>query len=192
MCRGRQLCNANLQDVEVGMRISLRRIASIAVFVISMVFFVRVVLGVKFGSRRSLMRAFNKHVLNPLALWIVAHRRTYYGVLHHIGRRSGKRFATPVVAKLTAQGVIIPLPYGAETDWCRNVLAAGGCTLTLNGEDYGLNSPEVVPASVAEPLVPSKNAMIWRRVGIQSYLSLKIAEPRTSALGDLTTAGAIR
>jgi hypothetical protein len=123
MCRGRQLCNANLQDVEVGMRISLRRIASIAVFVISMVFFVRVVLGVKFGSRRSLVRVFNKYVLNPSALWIVGRRRMYYGVLHHVGRRSGNPYVTPVVAKMTAEGVIIPLPYGAETDWCRNVLA---------------------------------------------------------------------
>jgi hypothetical protein len=67
---------------------------------------------------------------------------------------------------------------------------AGGCTLTLNGEEYVLNSPQVVPARVAEPLVPSKNAMIWRRVGIQSYLSLKIAEPLAAALDDLTTVGA--
>src|SRR5207249_221613 len=133
---------------------------------------------------------FNKHVLNPLALWIEGRRRMYYGALHHIGRRSRNPYATPVLAKMTAEGVIIPLPYGAETDWCRNVLAAGVCTLTLHGKDYVLTSPEVVPASVAEPLVPSKNAMIWRRVGIQSYLSLKIAEPLASALGELTTVGA--
>lgn len=174
------------------MRTCLRRLFAVIVFVVSMVFFVRAVQGVEVGSRRRLMRAFNKHVLNPFALWVVGRRRMYYGVLHHIGRRSGKLYATPVVAKVTVEGVIIPLPYGADTDWCRNIVAAGGCTLTLNGEEYALNSPEVVPASVAEPLVPSKNAMVWRRIGIQSYLSLKITEPRAPAQGDRTTVGAHR
>jgi hypothetical protein len=105
------------------MRTCLRRMLAVSVFMVWMAFFVRVVLGVEFGSRRSLVRVFNKYVLNPSALWIVGRRRMYYGVLHHVGRRSGNPYVTPVVAKMTAEGVIIPLPYGAETDWCRNVLA---------------------------------------------------------------------
>jgi hypothetical protein len=93
--------------------------------------------------------------------------------LHQIGRRTGVSHATPVVAKPVGAGVIIPLPYGSRTDWCRNVLAAGGCSITLNGEELELTAPELIRSSVAEPLVPARNAAVWRRLGIQQYLRLK-------------------
>src|SRR6516165_8678930 len=85
---------------------------------------------------RSVVRRFNKHVLNPFALWLTARRTTYYGVMHHVGRHSGHEYTTPVVAKLTRDGMVIPLPYGADTDWCRNVLAARAGTVSLNGTEY--------------------------------------------------------
>ena len=66
------------------------------------------------NARIQFVRQFNKRVLNPFAIWLVEHRPMYYGVLHHTGRRSGKEYATPVVAKITTGGVIIPLPYGTR------------------------------------------------------------------------------
>jgi deazaflavin-dependent oxidoreductase (nitroreductase family) len=172
------------------MRTCIRRMFSAIVFAVSIAFFAQVMLGIDSRFRRDLVRGFNKHVLNPLALWVVARRRMYYGVLHHIGRRSGATYATPVVAKLTSGGVVIPLPYGADTDWCRNVLAAGGCTLTFGSKDYTLNSPEIVPASVAEALVPSRNAAVWRRFGIDTYLLLKVAVAGSSHVAEAAAVGA--
>ena len=128
-------------------------------------------------TRREVIRKFNKRLLNPFAIWIAARRPMYYGVLHHTGRRSGKAYDTPVVAKFTTEGVIIPLPYGTHTDWLANVLASDGCSLTLNGRNYTLTRPQIIPASVAEPLVPPANAALWRRVGIRNYLTMKTAIP---------------
>jgi hypothetical protein len=124
------------------------------------------------ANRQFAIRQFNKHVLNPFMLRVMEHRKTYYGVVAHVGRYSGQVYATPVVAKLTSQGVVVPLPYGAHTDWCRNVLAAGGCTLRLNGAEYRLSSPHVVSPEIAEPLVPPANAWLWRHVGMKEYLLL--------------------
>jgi hypothetical protein len=59
------------------MRTCLRGLLVGIVFVVSMVFFVRGVLGVEFGSRQSLVRVFNKHVLNPLAPWLAGRRQMY-------------------------------------------------------------------------------------------------------------------
>jgi hypothetical protein len=132
-------------------------------------------------TRRDVIRKFNKRLLNPFAIWISARRPMYYGVLHHTGRRSGKVYDTPVVAKLTSEGVIIPLPYGTHTDWLENVLASEGCSLTLNSQDYTLTRPEVISAGAAEPLVPPTNAAVWRRVGIKKYLSMKTASPAPAA-----------
>lgn len=170
------------------MRIVARRVLSTVVCVLSLLFVVRVVLGVRLMPSRRQVRRFNKHVLNPFALWVVAHRKMYYGVLHHTGRRSGAPYNTPVVAKVTERGIVIPLPYGENTDWCRNVLAAGSCGLTLNGEDYALQSPEVVPASVAEPLLPRPNVQIWRRTGIKSYLLLNVRGPVDASIAEATPA----
>jgi deazaflavin-dependent oxidoreductase (nitroreductase family) len=124
------------------------------------------------ARRDTAVRRFNKHILNPCALRITAHRKTYYSVVHHVGRHSGKAYDTPVVAKTTSEGIVIPLPYGASTDWCRNVLAADACTLSMNGTEYALVSPRVIPPPEAEPLLPRSNVRLWRMIGIKDYLLL--------------------
>ena len=123
-------------------------------------------------ARDKLTRQFNKHILNPLALWIVVRRPMYYGVVHHVGRHSGRTYSTPVVAKLSTDSIIIPLPYGAGTDWCRNLLAAGHGTLTLQGAEYVVENPTIVGADVAGPLVPAATARVWRWLKIDKYLRL--------------------
>ena len=66
----------------------------------------------------------HKHVLNPVMLQLSG-RFGSSAVIHHVGRRSGTPYATPVVAHQANHDVIIPLPYGTEVDWLRNLLAAG-------------------------------------------------------------------
>jgi deazaflavin-dependent oxidoreductase (nitroreductase family) len=124
--------------------------------------------------RDTAVRQFNKRVLNPFALRMIARRKTYYSVLHHVGRHSGKAYDTPVVAKSTSEGIVIPLPYGAETDWCRNVLASDGCTLSMNGTEYTLVDPRVIPPTEAEPLLPHVNARLWHTIGMKHYLLLHV------------------
>jgi hypothetical protein len=61
----------------------------------------------------------------------------------------------------------------------------------MDGQDYALASPAVIPASEAEPLLPAKNVKVWRRVGIRNYLSLKLAATATSPVPEtLQTAAA--
>ena len=124
-----------------------------------------------------LLRPLMKGVINPRTLRAVARGESSYAVVKHVGRRSGRTYRTPVEAYRTADGVLILLPYGPVTDWCRNVLAAGQCTVTLDGEDLALSTPEVVPASVAEARVPADVARRWHRQGIAHYLWLKPVPP---------------
>jgi hypothetical protein len=44
------------------------------------------------------VRVFDKRVLNPAMMMLAGRRRWYASVLRHKGRRSGKEYATPVVA----------------------------------------------------------------------------------------------
>ena len=117
-----------------------------------------------------LLRPLLKYVINPKILRAVARGELNYAVVPHVGRRSGTAYQTPVEAYRTAEGMLILLPYGPVTDWCRNVLAAGHCTVTVGGQDIALSGPEVVQASVAEARVPAGVAQRWHRQGIAHYL----------------------
>ena len=69
-----------------------------------------------------------------------------WGVLHHAGRRSGRQYAIPVALVPVVRNDIflIGLPWGAGTNWARNVLAAGGATVTWKGGDHQVSNPRLV------------------------------------------------
>lgn len=85
---------------------------------------------------------FNRRVTNrltrPLARWLPG-----FGIVIHIGRKSKRRYETPVNLFRAADGYVIALTYGRESDWVRNVLAAGGCELITRGRRIQLTSPEI-------------------------------------------------
>lgn len=125
------------------------------------------------------VRCFNKHVLNPAMLRLAGRRHWYAAALRHLGRRSGRAYVTPVVASRTSDGFIVPLPYGTQVDWLRNVLAAGHATIETKGDSYEVVEPEVVGTATAFPRLPSARRYAWRLFGIKRYLRVKIqAEPR--------------
>jgi hypothetical protein len=132
-----------------------------------------------------LVRQFNKRVLNPLMLLRAGGRGWYAGTVEHVGRRSGRTYLTPVVVEPTPDGFIIPLPYGADVDWLRNVLAAGHCVIHYKGIITASGEPEVVDCTVALPLVPARVGRTWQLFGITRFLKLKqltpAVEPTTSS-----------
>ena len=101
------------------------------------------------------VRRFNRRFLNPVMLHLAGKRHWYAARLEHTGRRSGNRYATPVVARPIFGGFAVPLPYGTEVDWLRNVQAAGGGELQVGGARYRVRAPRVVPtAQIASELSP--------------------------------------
>lgn len=115
---------------------------------------------------------FNKQTLNPTTLKIAGRRSSVYATLKHVGRRSGRAFTTPVVAKPLGDGFVIPLPYDAGVDWCRNVLAAGTCTLIWNEQEYMLERPELIQPSEALKAFPAGSRLLYPAGGIKQYLWL--------------------
>jgi hypothetical protein len=93
-------------------------------------------------------------LMNPRIARAVERQQSRFGVLHHVRRRSGVEYHTPVAAARTPDGVLVPLIYGPGTDWCRNILKAGYCTLTFDGEELALAVPRVVGTAIAEPQLP--------------------------------------
>ncbi len=66
-----------------------------------------------------------------------------FGVVVHHGRRSGRRYETPVNVFRMQSGVRIALTYGRDSDWVKNVVAAGGCTVLTRGRQLTLTAPRI-------------------------------------------------
>jgi deazaflavin-dependent oxidoreductase (nitroreductase family) len=100
--------------------------------------------------------------------------------IRHVGRRSGRAYVTPVTVRRDGEAVMIGLTFGNQSDWARNVMAAGHCTLRIDGHDYLATSPQLVDAADAEPFVRSaftsfERLMMRRVFGIRQFMRLTIA-----------------
>jgi deazaflavin-dependent oxidoreductase (nitroreductase family) len=94
-----------------------------------------------------------------------------FGVIVHRGRRSGRRYQTPVNVFGAGDGYVIALTYGADADWVKNVLAAGGCELRTRGQTVRLGSPRVFHDESRASIRPAERQML-RLLGVADFLSL--------------------
>lgn len=94
---------------------------------------------------------------NPYLLKIAGTRTgmLYFnlGALHHIGRRSGRAYVTPLSAYPLGDGFVLAAAY-PHVDWLENVLAASDCTLKWNGGEYALERPELLSRAEAMKAYP--------------------------------------
>jgi deazaflavin-dependent oxidoreductase (nitroreductase family) len=67
-----------------------------------------------------------------------------FGIPTHVGRKSGKVYRTPINVFAASNRFIIALTYSSQSEWVKNVLAAGGCELKTRGKKYQLSAPNVV------------------------------------------------
>lgn len=65
--------------------------------------------------------------------------------LEHVGRKSGAVRHTPVRAFRRHDQVVIGLNFGRESDWLKNIQAAGKCRMRLGSDLLELGAPKVVP-----------------------------------------------
>jgi deazaflavin-dependent oxidoreductase (nitroreductase family) len=81
--------------------------------------------------------------INRMTLRFAGHAA--FADLEHVGRRSGVLRHTPLRAFRVQDTVVIGLNFGRESDWLKNIQAAGGCRMRLGGERLELGAPRVVP-----------------------------------------------
>jgi deazaflavin-dependent oxidoreductase (nitroreductase family) len=130
------------------------------------------VLWIAYGQKSRAIRLFNRNILNPIALAFSGHPGMPYAVLYHVGRHTGRSYATPLLVQTMKHGWVIPLTYGEMTDWYRNVKMAGRCTLQWQGRRYIAQMPERMDAAYAFPLFPLPLRLALRFAGIRQFVSV--------------------
>jgi deazaflavin-dependent oxidoreductase (nitroreductase family) len=96
-------------------------------------------------------------------------------VVRHVGRSSGRRYETPVVAVRSAGGFAIALPYGMNTDWLKNVVASGRATIAFDGDTWPVDEPEVVAIEAVNPLFDPREQRRHRQFGVRDALRMRSA-----------------
>jgi deazaflavin-dependent oxidoreductase (nitroreductase family) len=113
--------------------------------------------------------------LNPFILTRAGRRPSTFAVIHHRGRRSGRTYTTPVSARPTPDGFIIPLTFGQGADWFQNIQAAGTCTIEWKGVQYTVIQPAVIDRAAARPAFSPLERALLPLIGVQHFVRLQHA-----------------
>lgn len=119
------------------------------------------------------LRRVNRVVTNPLMrsfAWLLPP----LAVVHHVGRRSQRAYRTPVVAFRSESGFVIPMTYGRDVDWARNIVSAGGCEIEQMGRRFAVRRPRVVGFGAAEPHLPALARGALRAADLPGYVLLDL------------------
>ncbi len=112
--------------------------------------------------------AFTNRITSLFAGWLPG-----FGILTHLGRKSGKVYRTPINVFRASNGFIIALTYSSQSEWVKNVLAAGGCELKTRRKKYQLSAPQVVRDPTRRRF-PVPVRIVLRIVGADEYMELSI------------------
>jgi deazaflavin-dependent oxidoreductase (nitroreductase family) len=99
-------------------------------------------------------------------------RRSPIGLVRHVGRRSGRSYATPLAVHREDRSLYVPLTYGPNARWCLNVLAAGRCTVRLGGRELEADEPVVVSLDG----LPPRLRRIYGVIPIRAFLRVSIVD----------------
>lgn len=117
----------------------------------------------------------NRYVTNPIqrmwAGWLPP-----FAIVEHVGRRSGKAYRTPVNAFYTSTGgtpgLAIPLAYGPDRDWLKNIRAAGGAQVRRRAKTFGVSNPRVVSKDEAAQQVDGAWKSVFGALPFEEVLLL--------------------
>lgn len=123
-----------------------------------------------------------KHTVNPLTRQLARSSIGPFSLIRHVGRRSGKTYETPLIVAPIRGGFMIELTYGADVDWHKNIVAAGGCTVIRRGQVYVIHQIEQVNTATGLAAFPPAQRFVLRLLRRTHFEKLLLQqEPQAEA-----------
>jgi deazaflavin-dependent oxidoreductase (nitroreductase family) len=112
--------------------------------------------------------------VNPITR-LVAGRLPWFGILRYRGRTSGRAYRTPMNVFRRGGSMVFALTYGADVQWVKNVVAAGGCQIRTRGQDVQLVEPELF-VDPERALLPFPVRQVLGLLRVTEFLRMRIAD----------------
>lgn len=87
------------------------------------------------------IRYFNKRFTNKITGKLAGKKHSPFALIQHAGRKSGRHYATPIIALKRGNDFLFALTYGPQVDWYQNILASGSASIAYREEKYALETP---------------------------------------------------
>ncbi|MFI9485836.1 nitroreductase family deazaflavin-dependent oxidoreductase [Promicromonospora sp. NPDC052451] len=157
-------------------------IVSLVALVLSVALALVLTMRTKHPRALVVVRGFNRRLNNPRALRRAGRPGAELSVLRHVGRSSGKPYETPIGVYPLEEGYLVNLSYGQETDWLRNIRAAGTAELVVDGQSHQVSAARVIGLTEATPHLFPRHTFLVRLLGVTEFLVLQRV-PVTSSDG---------
>jgi deazaflavin-dependent oxidoreductase (nitroreductase family) len=148
----------------------------VGLVVLGLGLFLALVLAMRTKNPRGLavIRRFNRRFTNRGTMRDAGEPGSSSAVIRHVGRTSGKPYATPIGALPMDDNFLVYLPYGHGVDWLRNILAAGSAELLVEGRTY-LVTPELVGQAEVLSYLSAADRRVVRLFRVTDFLVLQPA-----------------
>lgn len=81
---------------------------------------------------------------------------------------------------MSSDSFTIPLPWGEETQWLPNVIAANSCSIRWRGADHVATAPRVMGFDGAGDAFHPIQRAVLRAAGIWAFVRLERSQPGVS------------
>ena len=115
--------------------------------------------------------AFTNRLMLPIAGVL-----PWFGIVEYVGRRSGRRYRTPVNVFRHGDRYVFALTYGPDSQWVRNVVEAGGCTMVSGGRRVRLVEPRRFTDPARRDVIPPARPLLGL-LSVSEFLELRRASP---------------
>lgn len=128
------------------------------------------------GGSQALSRIkfLERQLANPLLLRLAGSWPWGVARVEHRGRKSGRFYVTPLWAVPAGNAFLIAMPFGADADWTKNLIAAGEGTLQRHGVRHRVGNPRVVPAADVLTELPLANRLVSEALDIQHFMRVDL------------------
>lgn len=119
---------------------------------------------------------FNRRVANPVVRR-VAGRVPPLAIVDHRGRRTGRDYSTPVIAVRSGDDVVIGAVYGVESDWVRNVMAAGHARVEQRRRTREYVHPRLIGTEEGLGSMPAILRLAFRAIRVRGFVRMTASPP---------------
>ena len=115
-------------------------------------------------------KRFNNRII--MSVGRAGHHLSVFGLIRHVGRTSGRQYVTPVRLVHEDKNFIIPLTYGENSSWYKNLQSTKKMEIMWQGTIYQVGHPKLIELSQGNKKFPWISRVLFKRDGLENFVQV--------------------